>query len=491
MYKQFVKNKERHLAIKRAVEQLTLYREEACCVKRNYVRNIFDYLTLSEDSSQSKTEALKISNQHILDWEYLHASCVGNKSPKELTVCYLCGPEPDNDFNEFINLGVLPSNIWAFESDGSTYNKAVNSYSDSNYPQPRIMHQNLETFFSITPKKFDIIYIDACGSIPSKQHAMRCVTTACEKQRLNSPGIIISNITEPHEEERQDYISLITEYCFYKHYFEDLSEYREIDDSRCYKDLYDDVKNRFGVYYGDFVTYVLMDIPSIYVPIRRFANNPLITNLISNLDESDSNKNIFQRSYRSSMYQFLTYLAIKKEKGTLDKREQSFLDELNGIEPMLKGINIITQLRQGKNIRKGEIKELRDYFETSDRLYQFLDRTHSNLVFDIVANQLSCPLHCVVSKCKRYSYRAKKKRMYTDVMVYDECRYLYEWMPSIDQIRYAFDNPSWQYVMRFALDGLVKERQLYNNEYFYQCAVISGEVEQFKTKELSDREELN
>lgn len=149
----------RHEALLKAVEFLTFSREQSCCVERNYVRKIYDHFTLSEDLSQNKREAEKIKISYITEWEKLHDSYLGKKSPEDLVVCFLSGPEPDNDFQELINLGILPHNIWAFESDTSAYKKAVSTYSEGQYPQPRIMKQNIETFFQRTPKKFDIIYI--------------------------------------------------------------------------------------------------------------------------------------------------------------------------------------------------------------------------------------------------------------------------------------------------------------------------------------------
>lgn len=58
--------------------------------------------------------------------------------------------------------------------------------------------------------------------------------------------------------------------------------------------------------------------------------------------------------------------------------------------------------------------------------------------------------------------------MFTDVSIYDECRYIYEWLPGLHQIISSFRDKSWQYVFRFALDGLVKMRQSYNNEFFFK-----------------------
>lgn len=88
------------------------------------------------------------------------------------------------------------------------------------YPQPRILKQNIETFFQQTPKKFDIIYIDACGSIPSTQHALRSVFTVCQNHRLNSPGVIITNFAMPDiaNEVIADYYELVAQYLFFKKY---------------------------------------------------------------------------------------------------------------------------------------------------------------------------------------------------------------------------------------------------------------------------------
>ena len=199
---------------------MTSKREKSCCVERSYVRNIYDYFTTSEDISQNKVEAEKINVSYITDWEKLHDSYVGAKKPEDLVVCYLSGPEPNNDFQELINLGILPHNIWAFESDNQVYKKAIAVYNQGEYPQPRILKQNIETFFQQTPKKFDIIYIDACGSIPSTQHALRSVFTVCQNHRLNSPGVIITNFAMPDiaNEAIADYYELVAQYLFFKKY---------------------------------------------------------------------------------------------------------------------------------------------------------------------------------------------------------------------------------------------------------------------------------
>ena len=77
-----------------------------------------------------------------------------------------------------------------------------------------------------------------------------------------------------------------------------------------------------------------------------------------------------------------------------------------------------------------------------------------------------------------------------DLIPFDECRYLYDWLPTIDQMKNAFSNKSWQYVFRFALDGLVKKRLNYNNEFFFQGTVIGQKNPGFEADIIKDREEI-
>ncbi len=187
-------------------------------------------------------------------------------------VCYLCGPEPNNDFQELINLGILPQNIWAFESDNQAYKKAIDNYDQGEYPQPRILKQNIETFFQHTPKKFDIIYVDACGSVPSTQHALRCISTICQYHRLNSLGVIITNFSMPDitKEDISDYYEIISQYLFFKKYplvKIEVGERGIVNDD--YKNFFDDVSKKFELYYGEFISAVLRDIPAIIIPLER------------------------------------------------------------------------------------------------------------------------------------------------------------------------------------------------------------------------------
>lgn len=491
-YNQFSKKVVRHDAILHAVEMLTFKRENASCVERNYVRKVYDYYVLSEDFGKNKVETQKIDMTYITNWEKLHDSYVGNKRPEDLVVCYLSGPEPDNDFQEFLRMGILPQNIWGFETNNSVYRKAVATYDKGQFPQPRILKQNIETFFQQTPKKFDIIYIDACGSIPSTQHALRCISTICQCHRLNSPGVIISNFAEPDitSESIKEFVELVSQYLFFKNYpFLDVLFNENGISNLEYVKLKQEVQGDFAYYYGEFISAVLRDLPSIIMPLQRMAGNPYLNQLVD-LDrvENIDAKTLLYLSKGHSLASYFFSLQILRQKEQLGEKSLCFIKEIGNYDNLMLGLKLIILLRQGKIELRDDVKKIRDYFEEGKNIYQFLDRAHSNMLFDVIINQLTYPLHYNISQNRRYKYVAKTMSMFTDINIYDECRYIYEWIPALHQITSAFDNVSWQYVFRFALDGLVKMRQNYNNEYFYQGAVISNSIEGFENKVLLDRE---
>lgn len=191
-YRQETKNRVRHMVIKTAVEILTVKRSEAFCVRNSYVRDLYDHF-LSELKSHERNEVLKIDRTYIREWERMHSNLIGNKHPDELSVCYLSGPEPENDFQELVDMGVLPQNIWAFENEKNTYLQALDSVNENSFMQPKIVRSSIEQFFENTPKKFDIVYIDACATLISNKHALRCVGSLFQNHRLDSPGVLITN----------------------------------------------------------------------------------------------------------------------------------------------------------------------------------------------------------------------------------------------------------------------------------------------------------
>lgn len=142
-YRQETKNTVRHAVIRRAVEMQTTERSQACCVRHSYVRDLYDYFNDLAESHEQE-EARKIDVSYIQEWESMHANNLGVKRPEELSVCYLSGPEPENDFAEFVSMGIKPQNIWAFECERNTYLQALTSIDSTNFMQPKLIKTSIE-----------------------------------------------------------------------------------------------------------------------------------------------------------------------------------------------------------------------------------------------------------------------------------------------------------------------------------------------------------
>lgn len=95
-------------------------------------------------------------------WTKLYKSHIGRKTPAQLKVLYLCGPEPLNDLQVLLSCGIDPHNVWAVESNKANFEIAIAELNASGIPL-KIHPGNLNDLLSTYPESFDIIYFDACG----------------------------------------------------------------------------------------------------------------------------------------------------------------------------------------------------------------------------------------------------------------------------------------------------------------------------------------
>ena len=497
-YKQKTKKLARHKMIRKAVELLTQNREELCCVRKTYVRDIYEEF-LSDEESLEQKEASYINDSYIRMWENIHTQYVGHKEVKDLTVCYLAGPEPENDFNEFISMGVLPYNIWAFESEKHIYSKALESIDKTDFFQPKLIKTSIERFFENTPKAFDIVYIDACCPLISEQHALRCIAAMFKYHRLSSPGILLSNFAGVDEENKDflsQYYDLIAKYNVIKKYpkCSIILDKSGVGFENYYDTVYEDVKKHFDQYYGDFVTYMICNAASVTIPALRFVNSNYLLDFSTQKPSLNRKYNIRDVNMISNntLLKFFATNELLVQSGEKDKGIKRIKKLEMELSASTSGYSLLQALQKiyeiGMEDERTNFCEYLDFFENPQNLHQFLDKPTRKIFIDSMINQLSCPMHYCTDKIERISYIAKKTKMYMDLIPFDECRYIYDWLPSMDQMKNAFSNKSWQYVYRFALDGLVKNRLNYNNEFFFQGTVISKKIKKFKDYKIKERQ---
>lgn len=116
----------------------------------------------------------------------------------------------------------------------------------------------------------------------------------------------------------------------------------------------------------------------------------------------------------------------------------------------------------------------------------------TSMVGGLLYGQMAYPSFPVVDKLLRLRYTAKKRQMFSDVFIFDKCRYLYEQFPTVDCSHFAFSEIHQQMVFRMVVDGLRKHLEnICHSDVFKDCIVSSvdacvpGEVpERQKVAEL-------
>lgn len=173
-------------ALKKAVEILTDYGYKSTLINPSYIHKVRDHL-LKEKYYSEIVNCL--TDKTIQEWNRFFKSIVLIKRPFQIKVAYLSGPNPENDLDVLVSLGILPENVWAFESDVEIYKSALRSILKSKFPYLKIQKSKISEFFKISPIKFDIIYLDFCGPLPNKnkkQKNLPTIVSLLENHALNS-----------------------------------------------------------------------------------------------------------------------------------------------------------------------------------------------------------------------------------------------------------------------------------------------------------------
>lgn len=79
--------------------------------------------------------------------------------------------------------------------------------------------------------------------------------------------------------------------------------------------------------------------------------------------------------------------------------------------------------------------------------------------------QLSVPYDINIRETRRWAYKAKETQMFTDMFVLDDCRCIYDMMPTIDMIDHRIKDMDAQVCYRIVLDVLNKNPYIFHN-YF-------------------------
>ena len=494
-YMQDAKNRAREELLSRSVVALTERRGASACVRRSYVRDLRRYL-IDDEGSENAREAAAVTSGHMCAWEDLHDTCVGTKQPRDLRVCYLAGPEPMNDFKVLCDLGVLPQNIWAFEREGGEFSAGLEQCCGSGVNQPKLIKMNVENFFASVPMQFDIVYLDFCSSLISKRMSLRCVHSMFINHRLASPGVLITNFCEPDEGRINEYTELMARYFLVK---ENRGTELEFADADGCADMVERSKAKtreaFSEVYSRFVTSLLCGMGSIIVPAQRFADSAhlrFVSKPESGLPSNFLSAEVLNEMGSDPMLRFMSCIdgSFGRNNLTIERSLAGTLkSQIDGgcRCSALESLAVVAALKSGRLELSDGVRVIADGFSASHR---FLDKPERSLYVDFAIRQLSYPAHYCLSASSSLRYRAKTKTMYADAILFDDCRYVYDWLPAAFQGSDALGDKGWLYSFRFALDGLVKQRVAEDTDFFYRASVVSEKVDDFKRSALRERESI-
>ena len=522
-YKEREKSIVREKVLEKAVKSLTENRYKSTLIKSNYIYKVRDQLLKNKYWNNIVS---KLKDETIQNWRNFYESIVSMKKPSQLKVAYLSGPNPENDLSVLVKLGILPENVWAFESDSHLYAAALRSILKSKFPHMKIQKSKISEFFKTSPLKFDIIYLDFCGPLPNrnkKQKNLPTVITLLEKHALNSPGVLITNFSLPSIEQDIDGRNLIAKlvayYLYQKPYREkthnfidESDKFDNIDEGAIccdytFEKWIDLISNNLNEFYGQFITRLIMDLASYIIPNYFFASNNSYMNAFfkGNLPTESSSKKensylIFQRYLSKSIISSLESLYHLKELNRViehrrtneglnlyAEKDQNFIDFskkfIGQLSPTnqpkdliiyLENFSFLMQKHQDYELEQYYTKKLHNLasIQWNRKIFQFCDVFLFHQVLEFLVRQLAVPYHINISSTCRWSYVAKETRMFLDLFVFDECRYLYDWMPTIDNFIHSIEDIERQLVFRFALDGINRHTRWYFEEYFSGTACV-------------------
>jgi len=300
-YKQDVKELSRKEIWTRAVIKLTTQRDEQKILKTNAIRKLWNYSFNEILVYRNPKPDVKI----LQAWEDFTNTSYGEKKPQDLKIAFFCGPEPENDIDILIDLGVRVENIWAIEIDEENYNSALKT-AKVKFPTLKIFNGDIADLMQITSFKFDIVYLDFTATLLTKKPAsIHTINSIFENNSLADLGIMIINSALPNISD--DSVDFLSSY-FSSHSFLEESIYSGIDsdshhvegrmahgyltkretedgessDDKIFEDI---VRKNFSQAYSAFSSHYPFLFASYLAPMVKVANNGRLSKLFLEKNE--------------------------------------------------------------------------------------------------------------------------------------------------------------------------------------------------------------
>jgi len=542
-YKQNCKQRIRKEALRYAIRALTTERLFSTIAAPTQILNIANAV---EREFLETNIMFGLKDETIKRWEKFYKANVGAKKRFELKIAYLCGPEPENDLEIMLQNGVIAENIWAFESNSRCFENAKYQILLSKYPYLKIVKRDIKAFFQTTNIVFDIIYLDFCSTLLQNVDVL---TTLFDCHVLSPLGVLITNFSfSDKKEDVQTYNktqSFVSNYLYYKGFIE--AEYRQFGDmvegpmsqgfscpecnEICRTGVYSGdapeemqefcnpfsstVKKKTAEYYGQCITRFLMDLPSSIIPSQRlFINSDTLKNIFGKRSSLQACfekfiKEFYKPDDSNISVENLCGFLVDDDNWTGKTMYDLYMNYGGTFNDFLQQINISNKKNEINNMIKNLLlfelliyknadgvgehetsfgdfcKNWRNVIKTE---YSFCDVFLFHQILEVLLAQIVVPYYCNVGKTKRWTYRAKQHKMFTDLFIYDQARYIFDWLPTPEMISNLNFDLQIELSIRYLLDAFSKNNFYFLSHLFCGCNVVQRTDE--NTPTLSKRKHI-
>lgn len=516
-YQQLSKNAVRERMLPAAIRRLTCERLNSCVVREEELRSTVEqFLDLLKDLTRDQYR--NTTTACLAEWTAYNLSEIGTKRAETLKILYLCGPEPLNDLQVMMAAGVNPNNVWAITNDADDHSSAVAECAESGIPL-KIYNGSLNEFFDTFNQSFDIIYFDACGPFcGGTPNTLDPLVTVFERQRLNSPGALITNFCAPpdRDDARKRYIDLVTSYYAPRQFDAPKIILESGLDPQVYKHepqwLEQLVEKHLDQVYPDFISSFLTDLGMNLIPNARALRMAAV--LRSYLAQEELYQETVKLTLNSPSeisghrmpaeidlvpegYALLTFLRSFKAKRPNDPLLQRLANSRNGGkktgEELLQAASVLNAVIEGHwNVLGKQMRKVVDQGWFDEQLRITCDLPLPNLLINSLLGLYGRPWFVNPRLSERISYTAKTRQMHCDLLILDQCRTYYDWFPTLEACEGRFQSIPFQIVARSIMDRIERHGFSRITHPFRGAAVVGlGEGPFARWYELSEREVVN
>lgn len=545
-YKQQVKGHSRSALWKHAVCSLTSQRESSRILTRSYLERVWNYawddvLVKVRDLEPHKADVAR----YFQSWLDYSDATYGTRSPSDLRVAYFSGPEPENDLSELLNLGVRIENVWAFESDQRTYQQAL-ATARKRFPFLKIFPGSIADFFRTNHLTFDIVYLDFTASLVSKSlSTLGPLHAIFDEQALSDQSVLIVNTCEP--DPTDDVCDFLASYFYFQPMVEctayakephrepdgDIAWFSESATAHGYDldDLSKIASANLTQVYSAFATSYPLYYSSFLSPTLRFLRNSALRRQLFTGDKTAHTEAFDRMNDVSVLAEFLRPSEEQKEEACVPAQRISgdrifspdtfsfwnFVDALKlhagdlgtywhaEYSRTRDGASVLDAAKFRESLRetlagydgllsaniKDQIRRVNAVIPDA-RGGLFCDVPMAHLWLELALNQLGAPYHASVRNHRRWTYKAKSRRMHVDVFTFDRCRSLYDFLPMVDMYGEVLSNLLPQMIARCCIDAIGKEaRWPLANLYYGSNVVCINDIEGADFAEMYARVELD